>query len=108
MAFVQVIEYRSQRKDELDRIFDEWLRATEGRRTACHELHTQDHDRPDHYVDIVEFPSYEQAMVNSDLPETRSLVARMRPLCSGEPRFLNLEVVREEQFTVECQSPNRG
>ncbi|WP_377269177.1 hypothetical protein [Peterkaempfera sp. SMS 1(5)a] len=98
MAFVQVIEYETEQKDKLDDVFDEWVRTTEGRRTASHELHTQDHDRPDHYVDIVEFPSYAQAMANSSLPETRRIVEQMRALCTGTPRFLNLEVLREDQF----------
>ena len=31
---------------------------------------TRDRDRPNTYVDIVEFPSYEDAMKNSELPET--------------------------------------
>ncbi|MCD0486366.1 hypothetical protein LO771_29295 [Streptacidiphilus sp. ASG 303] len=98
MGFVQVIEYETTRKDELDNIFDEWVRASEGKRTAFHELHTQDRDRPGHFVDIVEFPSYEQAMRNSDLPETRTIAEKMRELCSGEPRFMNLEVLRDEKI----------
>ena len=98
MAFVQIIDYETTRKKELDGVFDEWVRATQGKRTASHELHTQDHDRPNHFVDIVEFPSYEQAMVNSGLPETQRVADRMRGLCDNEPRFMNLDVLRDDQL----------
>jgi quinol monooxygenase YgiN len=98
MPFMQLIEYETEHRDELDEVFDEWVRTTEGKRTATHEIHTRDRDRPGHFVDIVEFPSYEQAMRNNDLPETRRIAERMRRLCSGEPRFVNLEVLREDQY----------
>jgi len=96
MAFVQIIEYETTRSAELEILFDEWLKATEGKRTIARELHTQDRDRPARFVDIVEFPSYDAAMVNNDLPETRQIAERMRSLCTSEPRFLNLDVVRED------------
>jgi len=98
MAFVQVIEYETQRRDELNGVFDEWVRASEGKRTASHELHTQDRDKPDHFVDIVEFPSYEEAMKNSQLPETRHIAEQLSELCSEGPRFLNLEVLRDDSL----------
>jgi hypothetical protein len=96
MTFVQIIEYETTREDEVDSLFDQWLKATEGKRTVQHEFHTRDRDKPMHYVDIVEFPSYEKAMENNELPETRRVSEQIRALCTGEPRFLNLEVAREE------------
>ncbi|WP_067805155.1 hypothetical protein [Actinomadura formosensis] len=98
MSFVQIIEYETDRREELDRLFDEWTTATEGKRTATHEMHTRDRDRPSHFVDIVEFPSYDAAMRNSDLPETRRIAEEIRALCSDDPRFLNLEVVRDDSL----------
>lgn len=92
MTFIQVIEYDTKRPEEMDLLYEEFLRATEGKRTLTQEVHTHDRDRTEHYVDIVEFPSYEEAMKNNELPETQEIAARMRELCSGEPRFLNLEV----------------
>ncbi|MEU8341245.1 hypothetical protein SAMN05443665_100616 [Actinomadura meyerae] len=96
MTFVQIIEYETDRQDELDGLFDEWASATEGKRTATHEFHTKDHENPAHFVDIVEFPSYEEAMRNSDLPETRRIAERIQGLCSSGPKFMNLDVVRDE------------
>ncbi|PJE99626.1 hypothetical protein CUT44_03745 [Streptomyces carminius] len=95
MTFVQLIEYETTRDEEMTGLWDEWLRATEGKRTLSREMHGKDRDRPTHYVDIVEFPSYEEAMRNSELPETRSISERIRGLCEEDPRFVNLEVVAE-------------
>ena len=97
MTFMQVIEYKTNREDELDSLFEEWLATTSGKRTTTSETHAKDRDDPRHYVDIVEFPSYERAMVNNDLPETNRYADRMRELCDGEPRFINLEVVRKAE-----------
>jgi hypothetical protein len=97
MTFVQVIEYETTREDDLNRAFEEWLQATEGKRTVARELHAKDRDNPAHYVDIVEFPSYEQAMVNNDLPETQRAAEEFRRLCTRGPRFVNLDVIEEQK-----------
>jgi hypothetical protein len=97
MTFVQVIEYETTQEKELGEHFDEWLKATEGKRTVTREFHTKDRDASTHYVEIVEFPSYEKAMENNALPETQRLAEQMRELCSGEPRFVNLEVIDEQK-----------
>lgn len=95
MTFVQLIEYETNRPDELNAVFEQWMKVTEGKRTVMHEMHTQDKDKPSHYVDIVEFPSYQKAMENSQLPETQQIAEQASALCTNEPRFVNLEVKRE-------------
>jgi quinol monooxygenase YgiN len=97
MAFIQVIDFESERGEELQRVMDEWRDATEGRRSTVTAITCQDRERPDHYVTIVEFPSYEQAMENSNLPETQDFSARMTALCKGEPRFVNLDEIRRDK-----------
>lgn len=96
MTFIQIIEYETTHADELDALMDEWVSATEGKRTATRETHAMDRDHSGRYVDIVEFPSYELAMRNSSLPETQRIAGKMRELCSSDTRFLNLEVLRDE------------
>ncbi|RAJ62416.1 hypothetical protein K378_03767 [Streptomyces sp. Amel2xB2] len=99
MTFVQLIEYETNRAQELDAVFDQWMKTTKGKRTVMRELHAQDREQPGHFVDIVEFPSYQKAMENSQLPETQQIADQMRKLCVNEPRFVNLEVEREEGST---------
>lgn len=100
MTFIQVMEYETTHPKEVNALMDEWIAATEGKRTATHDVHTQDRDHPGRYVDIVEFPSYELAMRNSNLPETQQIAARMRELCEEDVRFLNLDVLRDEKLTA--------
>ena len=100
MAFIQIMEYQTTHPREVDALMDEWIEATEGKRTATHDMHTQDRDNPGRYVDIVEFPSYELAMRNSELPETQRIAAKMRDLCESDVRFLNLDVLRDEALAT--------
>ena len=96
MPFIQIIEYKTSKLDELNAALDGWLEATEGKRAASRGVQTKDRDATNTYVQIVEFPSYEEAMANSDLPETREFSAKLASLCDGPPTFRNLDVLSEE------------
>ena len=96
MAFVQLIEFQTDRIDEFNGLLDEWLEESAGWRTHTRALQTKDRDTPGTYLQIVEFPSYEAAMENSDRPETAAFAERLAKLCSGPPSFRNLDVTREE------------
>ncbi|TDC74074.1 ester cyclase [Streptomyces hainanensis] len=98
MTFVQVIDCRTSRIDELNRLMDTWVAGTHGRRTATHSVVGKDREDSTHVVEIVEFPSYEEARRNSDLPETERIFEEMVALCDDVPRFTDLDVVRDEQL----------
>ena len=98
MSFIQLIEYKTSRIDEFNAALDAWLEKTKGRRVASRGLQTRDRDAADTYVQIVEFPSYEDAMANSNLPETSEFASQLASLCDGPPTFRNLDVLREEQM----------
>ena len=98
MSFIQVIEYETTHEKEMQDLFDEWRGATMGMRTAKHEMMGREHTRPNHYVTIVEFPSYEEAMRNSNMPETGMFAKRMAELCTGPVRFLDVDVMRDEDL----------
>ncbi|HEY8482893.1 MAG TPA: hypothetical protein VIL71_24010 [Spirillospora sp.] len=98
MTFMQIIDYETNRPDELQPLFDEWAAATEGKRTVSRDTHTQDRENPAHFVEIVEFPSYEAAMKNNDLPETQRIAAELQARCTKGPHFLNLDVIRDESM----------
>jgi quinol monooxygenase YgiN len=96
MKFVQIIEYTTTRPDEMQAVLDEFLAATQGQRAGARGTVAKDRDRPNTYFNIVEFPSYEVAMQNSELPETRHMADQMQKLCDGPPTFRNLDVTFEE------------
>ena len=95
MKFVQTIEFRTTRYDEVAALMEDWESSTASTHTPTRAWTTRDREKADTYVQIVEFPSYEDAMRNSQMPETSAFAEKMMALCDGEPIFGNLDVVRE-------------
>ena len=98
MPFIQIIEYKTDRIDEFDALLDDFIETTQGRRKATRGTQTRDRDAANTYLQIVEFASYEDAMANSELPETGAFAARLAELCDGPPTFRNLDVLRQEDL----------
>lgn len=61
-------------------------------------LNCRDRHDPTHYIEILEFDSAEDAALNSSLPETNATHEVFVHLCTDGPRFIDLDVVRDEQF----------
>ena len=93
MAFVQIIEFRTSKFDEMRKVGDEWEAAAGGDRTVRRRVLCQDRDNPGRYFNIVFFDSYESAMENSNLPVTAEFSKRMMALGDGPPTFYNLDDV---------------
>jgi hypothetical protein len=90
MSFVQIIEYETDRPDEMRALGEARMAEaapSTGRVTVC-----RDRDRPNRFFTIVEFPSYEAAMENSARPETSAFAQQMAALCTRGPEFYNLDV----------------
>ena len=97
MKFVQIIEFTTTKPEEVQAAVDEFLASTAGKRSNGRGMTAKDRDRPNVYYQIIEFPSYEAAMKNSELPETQQLAGKMQKLCDGPPTFRNLDVTFEEE-----------
>lgn len=95
MAFVQIIEMRTKNFDELQALGEEFLEATEGKRTVRHSVLTRDRNDPERYVLVVFFDSYESAMDNSNLAETAVFAEKQMALLEGPPTFHDLDVIEE-------------
>lgn len=98
MKFVQLIEFKTKDIDAFNRTLDEWLAKTSGVRTPTRSVQGRDRDNENTYVHIVEFPSFEKAMENSNRPETADFAAQLAKLCDGPPTFRNLDVTRVEDM----------
>lgn len=98
MGFIQMIEYKTTKIDEFNVALDAWLEKTKGKRAAIRGTQTRDRDAEHTYVQIVEFPSYEDAMANSDLAETGEFAAQLMSVCDGPPTFRNLDILREDSM----------
>jgi len=99
MEFIQIIEFTTTRFDEVEALMNEWVTKTEGKRNARRGTITTDRDRANTYVQIVEFPSYQEAMTNSSLPETAEFAEKIAKLCDGPAQFRNLDVRRVDELS---------
>jgi hypothetical protein len=91
MSFIQIIDYETDRAAEIDAHMRQGLQ--EAGVTGFSRLeHTQDHDDPRHFMTIVEFDSYEDAMANSTRPETDQMARELANMCTSGPSFRNLDV----------------
>jgi quinol monooxygenase YgiN len=97
MAFIQVIEFTTQKPDEVRALIDEISATTVDGGSVRRVDVCTDRDQPGRFVNIVQFESYEKAMENSDRPETQEFARRMAELADGPPRFSNLDVVADYQ-----------
>ena len=95
MEFIQVIEVRTSKFDELAALEDEYEKATEGKRTLRRTLVTRDRNDPTRYLVFAFFDSYESAMVNSNLPETNEFGQKQAALLDGPMIFTDLDVVAD-------------
>lgn len=92
-TFVQLIEYRSDRGAEIQRLVEDWATAIGAERTARWYITTTDRDQPDTFVHLVEFPGHAEAMANSGHPATAKFAAALHELSSGDVIFRNLDVI---------------
>src|ERR1700754_4873588 len=99
MEFVQIFEYEADRPEDVWALSEEWWMGglpPEGgpKRVTV----VRDRDMPTRYLTIAEFDSYEEAMANNERPETQHFAERLRDLARGEPRFVNLDLVRRDDL----------
>ena len=91
MAFVQIIELKTSRFEEFRALEREWEKATEGKRTVQRSVVTRDRNDPSRYVLVIFFDSYESAIQNSELAETREFASRQGALVDGSMVFHDLD-----------------
>lgn len=94
-GFVQIIEWKTSRWDEVKQLNDEWRERfpTMG---PTRVVVGADKENSGSYITVVEFESYEAAMKNSEDPATSEFAERMMKLSDGPPVFRNFDVVQIE------------
>ena len=90
-GFVQIIEYRTSRFDEVRALGEEYGENDTGS-LARRITATESRDKPGTFMTVVEFDSYESAMKNSQRPEVGQYAEAMQKICDGPPKFHNLDV----------------
>ena len=93
MKFVQIVEFETSQIDEMRARAKRYEEETGGGGSAA--MICADRDNPGRYLVVATFDSYEQAMENSEAPETQALAADMASLSNGPPTFRNLDLLDE-------------
>ncbi|MET9389296.1 hypothetical protein ABZY20_02610 [Streptomyces sp. NPDC006624] len=94
MKFVQIIDFETERLEEMRQLVAEGGQRSAGHAGGpTHSMLLKDRDKPDRYLAVIEFESYEDATRNSDDPETSRMAERLDALSTGDRVFTNCDVV---------------
>ncbi|WP_211176679.1 DUF1059 domain-containing protein [Pseudonocardia acidicola] len=97
-AFVQLIEFRTQRPEEFTATEEAWAEAIGPDRTARWAITAEDRNHRGDHVQIVGFDDYDSAMANSKHPATARFAEKLRAVSEGDPVFHDLDVRRATAF----------
>ncbi|MCH0562708.1 MULTISPECIES: hypothetical protein [unclassified Streptomyces] len=100
LRFAQIIDFETDRIDEIRRLAEEAdERLADRAYGPTRRLVLKDRNQPDRYLVVVEFDSHEDAVRNSDDPETGKLAEQMAALCTRPPAFTDCDVQERADFT---------
>ncbi len=93
MKFAQIIDFETERIDEMRELVREAEQGSAGRGGGpTHRMVLHDRNTPNRYLVVLEFESFDEAMRNSGDPETTRMAERMAALCSRPPQFTDCDV----------------
>ncbi|MGW0335074.1 hypothetical protein ACWD0J_24940 [Streptomyces sp. NPDC003011] len=99
MKFVQIIDFETERLEEMEQLLQEMGQRNAGREGGpTHRMLLKDRDHPRRHLAVIEFDSYEEAMRNSADPETTQLAERLGELSVGERVYTNCDLLRADQL----------
>jgi quinol monooxygenase YgiN len=91
--FVQIIDFETERMEEMrDLVQEADKRAAGSSGGPTHRLVLQDRNTPNRFLVVMEFESYEDAMRNSNDPETTRMAERLAAMCTRPPSFTDCDV----------------
>jgi hypothetical protein len=91
-GFIQIMEFETSRIDELEALMTTFQKERGDALLATKATITEDRARPGHYLVIVEFDSYEEAMKNSNDPVTTEYAEKITAMLEGPQIFHDLDV----------------
>ena len=93
MAFIQSIDFATERRDEVLELMGRWSADAIGNGTAQRGTMAENRSTPGRFVMAVWFESPEAAAENSARPETGAFAEEFASLCSDGPEFREFDVV---------------
>ncbi|MFE0511596.1 hypothetical protein [Streptomyces sp. NPDC058964] len=99
MKFVQIIDFETDRIDEMRALSEDVDKRFAGRESSpARRLVLADRNQPGRYLAVIEFDSHEEAMRNSADPATSEFAEQMAALCTRPPSFTDCDVVDMSDF----------
>ncbi|MGW7101850.1 putative quinol monooxygenase [Streptomyces sp. NPDC054883] len=95
MKFAQIIDFETERIDEvrdLMRAYEEQVRSAGRTSTPAARTLLRDRANPNRYLAVVQFESHEDAMANSNAPETSELAQRLSGLMTRPPVYTDCDI----------------
>jgi len=91
--FVQIVDFETERMEEMRALVQETDKRLAGREDGpTHRLVLQDRNQPNRFLVVIEFDSYEEAMHNSNDPETSRMAEQLASMCTRAPSFTDCDV----------------
>jgi hypothetical protein len=91
-GFIQIMEFETSQIDELEALMKTFQEERGDALLANKATITEDRARPGHYLVIVEFNSYDEAMTNSNDPVTSEYAEKITAMLKGPQIFHDLNV----------------
>ena len=91
-GFIQLIEYETNDVEAVQKAILKFRDEHPDVMTFATSVVAEDRDKPGTYISIVEFPSYEEAMKQSNHPALSEFVQSVGPELMTNQRFRNLDV----------------
>ncbi|WP_328746449.1 hypothetical protein OHT57_12820 [Streptomyces sp. NBC_00285] len=99
MKFVQIVGFETERLEDMKQVLQEAEQHNAGKPGGpTYRMLLKDRDHPNRYAALLEFESYDEAMRNSDAPETGELAERLGALCIGDRVYTNYDVLESGEL----------
>lgn len=96
--FLQIIEQRTTRIDEMMALEERWREATEGKRTIRRSIVVRDREDPNRFLVLAFFDDLESMRAQSELPETAEFADRQAELLTGLPHYRSFDVIKQVEY----------
>lgn len=94
MPFIQTLTFRSFHEQQVHKLLEEWVAQEADRAPGFERARLlKDRDREDTYAILVEFSSHEEAMRNSERPETARWAERLWHAAEGDVSYRDWDVL---------------
>ena len=96
--YLQIMEYRTVRREEMAELEERWQEATEGDRTARRIVVARDRADADRYMVLAFFDDAESADAQYNLAATATAADYQSALLVHPPTFTDLEVIKDTEY----------